>query len=562
MAQAKIKIVTPSGKLENTSKLALEATGLPASCRYVTAPDLSVNVSGLPINVLRFETTFTPPPPSGYGISRQIMTAQASGGSFYQESAPADLAAMFDAAQAEASTTPGLDMMTFPYISSSSLLLLDSSYGLISDSAGKPVQLDVIMDKVLPFSPNATAIAPDLSSVEVTPLNQLGGRYVQGKSRAQMKANATGRYGAAVTSYKVTGPGIAYAGAADTATTGFIPTPGDAVYTVEATDARGMRSSRTVALQVAPYQPPAFGRVTTRRANSSGDPLSEGTYATANAELTHAQVLDAQGADANPVVTALDFKKSSEPSWTAVPDGFASGIDKLFGGGLDAVAYDVRYAVSDQYTTVTYLDTVSAPVPVLDFKNGGDGLGIGMEADGPGLHIGWETWFYKPVHLCPYEVDDLYLTASSTNPAERWAGTTWELFGAGRVPVCIDSADSDINAPGKTVGAKTVALTTAQTPSHTHTMAHTHTTPAHAHGTPNGKWSTTADAAGANPAWGGGANGTSAKITATDGAGTTGASSAADTGASSAASTGAAGSGSAHENRPPSIACYIWRRVA
>lgn len=37
--------------------------------------------------------------------------------------------------------------------------------------------------------------------------------------------------------------------------------------------------------------------------------------------------------------------------------------------------------------------------------------------------------------VCPYDVDDVYVTFSSVNPATRWPGTTWALYAQDRFPV-------------------------------------------------------------------------------------------------------------------------------
>ena len=217
---------------------------------------------------------------------------------------------------------------------------------------------------------------------------------------------------------------------------------------------------------------------------------------------------------------------------------------------------------------------------------------------------------------CPYDVNDIYMTTSSANPSTKWTNTTWELFGAGRVPVCVDSSDTDINAAGKTIGSKTVTLAETQIPSHPHTgPSHTHTQPTHTHTGPshqhsgaphthtwsnshshdfnvNGTnvgwsgnspgWVATFDAVGA---WGGGypsgawnapaadargvqsgaisgtTSAAAAGNTGAAGTGATGASGGDTTGASGTANTGNTGGGQAHENRPPEIACYIWKRL-
>lgn len=66
-----------------------------------------------------------------------------------------------------------------------------------------------------------------------------------------------------------------------------------------------------------------------------------------------------------------------------------------------------------------------------------------------------------------HPVGSLMFTVDSRNPSEYLQGT-WVAWGAGRVPVSVDTTDSDFNTVEKTGGAKTVALTTSQMPNHTH----------------------------------------------------------------------------------------------
>lgn len=63
-----------------------------------------------------------------------------------------------------------------------------------------------------------------------------------------------------------------------------------------------------------------------------------------------------------------------------------------------------------------------------------------------------------------YPVGSLFETTDETfNPASVWGGT-WELYGAGRVTVGYSSGETEFNAGGKTGGAKTHTLTTAEIP--------------------------------------------------------------------------------------------------
>lgn len=68
-----------------------------------------------------------------------------------------------------------------------------------------------------------------------------------------------------------------------------------------------------------------------------------------------------------------------------------------------------------------------------------------------------------------YPVGSIYMSVNSTNPGNLFGGT-WTAWGAGRVPVGIDTSDNDFMTVEKTGGAKTHTLTVAQMPKHTHTF--------------------------------------------------------------------------------------------
>lgn len=68
-----------------------------------------------------------------------------------------------------------------------------------------------------------------------------------------------------------------------------------------------------------------------------------------------------------------------------------------------------------------------------------------------------------------YPVGSIYINATnSTNPATLLGFGTWTAFGAGRVMVGLNSADTDFDAAEETGGAKTHTLTTSEMPSHNH----------------------------------------------------------------------------------------------
>jgi hypothetical protein len=124
-----------------------------------------------------------------------------------------------------------------------------------------------------------------------------------------------------------------------------------------------------------------------------------------------------------------------------------------------------------------------------------------------------------------YPVGSVYTNATdSTNPSTLLGFGTWVAFGAGRVPVGIDSSDTDFDTAEETGGAKTHTLTTSEIPAHTHTYSESSFGP---------------DAEGV----GGGFDPPTAV-------------------GRQEADSGSTGGGQAHNNLQPYIVVYMWKRTA
>lgn len=188
-----------------------------------------------------------------------------------------------------------------------------------------------------------------------------------------------------------------------------------------------------------------------------------------------------------------------------------------------------------------------------------------------------------------FPIGAVFIAVVSTNPATLLGYGSWAAFGAGRVMVGLDAGDTDFDAAEETGGAKTHTLSATEMPVHTHTQdAHTHTQNAHTH--TQDSHNHTQDAHGHTQ------NAFTPRIVNSGTAGTVGvqgASSASNANASNAATTATnqnttatnqaatatnqnttatnqnatatnqnAGSGGAHNNLPPYIVCYFWKRTA
>jgi hypothetical protein len=141
-----------------------------------------------------------------------------------------------------------------------------------------------------------------------------------------------------------------------------------------------------------------------------------------------------------------------------------------------------------------------------------------------------------------WPVGSIYASVSGVNPADVLGFGTWVAFGAGRAIVGVDPADPDFDAAEKTSGAKTVTLTEAQLPAHSHPV----TDPTHTH------------VQGVNSATTGGTSGY-APDTSTNNRVNSGYSTSA---AATGITVGNTGSGQAHANVQPSVSVFLWKRTA
>ena len=208
---------------------------------------------------------------------------------------------------------------------------------------------------------------------------------------------------------------------------------------------------------------------------------------------------------------------------------------------------------------------------------GGQGLqGIsgfpGIDAEEPEIPVP----LYSTVNQWP--IGSVFLSVVSTNPAILIGFGVWAAFGAGKVLVGLDSTDVDFDTVEETGGVKTVTLTVAQMPVHTHVQdAHTHVQDSHNH-TQNAHTHVqdshthvqqvkSTDTAGIVGSQGSGtANDTSVGITdatiAVNQTATATNNAVTATNQSTVAVNQNTGGGTAHTNLQPYIVVYMWKRTA
>lgn len=375
------------------------------------------------------------------------------------------------------------------------------------------------------------------------------GIYVQSKSKATLTINgAAGSYGSTISSYSITGGG--YSGTAATLTTGFLNTSGTIIFTAKVTDSRGRVSDEaTVSITVVAYSTPSFSSYLSQRCDSAGTLNDEGTYVKGTVAYSYSSC-----SSKNTVTRATYYKKSTDTAWTNASASFSSGTAFTFGGGniSSEYSYDIKYTITDAFTTITVFDVVSTAAVVMDFKVGGKGVAVGKVSEADDTFEVSEKWDVKVygqllkeyIVDSIYPVGSIYMSVESTSPATLFGGT-WSqlqnrfLLGAG----------SSYTA-GNTGGAATVTLTTSQMPAHTHTF--TGTAASHTHTLKNKK-TTWGSSGSSNVVIDSTSSSYSSLVNVTN------VNSTSITPKGTNSSTGGGGS---HNNMPPYLVVYMWKRTA
>ena len=119
-----------------------------------------------------------------------------------------------------------------------------------------------------------------------------------------------------------------------------------------------------------------------------------------------------------------------------------------------------------------------------------------------------------------YPIGSIYLSVKNVNPSKYFGGT-WTAWGSGRVPVGVDSNQTEFSTVEKTGGEKKHTLTTNEMPNHNHSI-----------------WTTTDVQCAA---------GNTYNLIASN---------------TQYSNSGDTGGGQSHNNLQPYITCYMWKRTA
>ena len=290
------------------------------------------------------------------------------------------------------------------------------------------------------------------------------GAYVQSKSKAKVDVTASGIYGSSIASCEVRVAGILYTGTS--ITSNMITASGDVPVQVKVTDTRGRSASSVKTITVLPYSPPKISELSAKRIDTTGADNDDGT----RVALVMAYAIASLDGKNDRTIT-LSYRKETETEFAQISTGTAEISYNATLRLTDAPeisaddAYVIRVVLQDYFTSITSDVRVESTFSLLDFYKDGTGVAAGKAATQPNLfEFGMPASFPqitvngKTLLDWTHPVGSIYQSTKSTDPADLFGGT-WEAINN----VFLLAAGT-IYRPGTIGGESEVTLTADEIP--------------------------------------------------------------------------------------------------
>lgn len=434
----------------------------------------------------------------------------------------------------------------------------------------------VIPDNDNDFLPKCSLSLTDTSSITVNGTKKsclaYFGAYVAGVSTIRAKIAANGAYGSTIKSYSGTYPGGSFS-----SNQFDIPTrelSGSCKIKVSASDTRDRKCKAEGSANVVAYSPPSVTALSVHRcvSETDGTESDQGNFTQVKYGYAIYNIASTTGNN-NAKSVVLKYKKSSESNWTIknLTESAYTGSGSVIIQTSTDSSYDILLTVSDSITSSSKSTSVSTGYCIYHVPASGKGITFGGIAEGDGFNVKMPatfsgsisaggnyngkyvtgTWLQttqvtdlgtKPTKVAVidgsgwiysralstlileavYPVGSIYMSVNGTSPATLFGGT-WEAI-QGKFLL---GAYGNTYKAGSTGGEATHTLTTSEMPSHNHAVYY-----------PNA-----------------GADDHSAPVNYPDGPSDS-------TYYAVGSYTSREGGGKAHNNMPPYLAVYIWKRTA
>ena len=307
-------------------------------------------------------------------------------------------------------------------------------------------------------------VRPDVSlSVEdVAGYYATYGAFVQGWSRLKLTATPGLAHESPITSYRFTVDGVLYNKTEPSFEVPSVIQGEDQLrVTTQVTDQRGRSSDEiSTEITVLPYSSPSV-TVIAYRCNSSGVEDAEGAYMKVGFTSNISDLNDK-----NIATYSLTYSGLSLPI-TGTGTSYTSSVIPC-----DITkAVSVEVTVSDKLTSTVKSAVVPFAFTLLDFYNTGKGLALGKIATRDGFDCAMDAYFTGNVTVGSrllvdliYPVGSIYMSTNNVSP-QTFFGGTWE-----RIQDRFLLAAGSTYAAGGTGGSATHTLTVNEMPNHDHVL--------------------------------------------------------------------------------------------
>lgn len=284
--------------------------------------------------------------------------------------------------------------------------------------------------------------------------------YIKGYSKAEATFDGTKithATGTSTGSFSVTCQGVTVS--ASPYRTGILSSAGTVSVVCTVTDTRGRTASETLTVSVMDYAGPGVTNTGIWRGDSSGTADDDGTYMRVLATASFTSLNNQNSA------TLTVATQPSGGSWSA-ETAISSGVVSILSGFDADTTYLVRVTVTDALgNTSSYTETVPRRKWAMKFRPNGSGVAFGKAPSADDLFELEDTMSVKGKGFIDliYPVGSVYMSVNSADPNLLWPGTTWV-----QIEDTFLLAAGTNHSAGSTGGAETVTLTESQIPAHTH----------------------------------------------------------------------------------------------
>ena len=432
---------------------------------------------------------------------------------------------------------------------------IPTSYAILSISCKTKNGSQIIGTKSISikvYIPTITETSPKILNQEINDTEEniveKFGFFISGKSRIKINSTAVAGRGATVKTIN-----SSYAEqtlnslVAEFIATGY----GKQNISQSVTDSRNkITTLSSKPFEVEKYEKPLISKFITYRCDSQGNQLDTGTRVKIEFgfDIVALRNLNDKGYKIEATADDKIWIELISGSEYSLSDNFItpSIFDTSYG-------YKIKITVSDYFNSnISITSQLPVGSTIWNMRANGKGFAFGKVSEKNGFEVAedWNSDFHgnvnvngeftikgAPITINPFPVGSIYMSISKTNPSSLFGGT-WKAWGAGRVPVGVDTSQSEFSTVQKTGGHKSL-------------QAHKHTISiasggSHSHYVNNVR----------NPGSGSGAyfeswsGGSGSRSHYTSSAGSH----------SHSATIGSTGSGDA-QNLQPYITCYMWLRT-